>query len=71
MLCTMRSLIYRAISHSDHVLEIVHLSFSFFAKLFKITERTVVTPRATLAGVAFLLSQKETQEIITMSPDGM
>jgi len=32
---------------------------------------TVVTPKATLAGVAFLLSQNETQDIITMSPEGM
>lgn len=32
---------------------------------------TVVTPSDTLAGVAFRLSQKLTQEIITISPEGM
>lgn len=32
---------------------------------------TVVTPRATLAGVAFLFSQKLTQDMMTISPLGM
>jgi hypothetical protein len=32
---------------------------------------TVVTPRATRAGVAFRFSQKLTHEIMTISPDGM
>lgn len=32
---------------------------------------TVVTPSATLAGVAFRLSQNETQEMMTISPDGI
>ena len=32
---------------------------------------TVVTPRPTRAGVAPLLSQKETQEMTTMSEEGM
>jgi len=32
---------------------------------------TVVTPRATLAGVAFRFSQKLTHEMMTISPDGM
>lgn len=32
---------------------------------------TVVTPRATLAGVAFLFSQKLTQDMTTTSPLGM
>lgn len=32
---------------------------------------TVVTPSATLAGVAFLFSQKLTQDIMTIRPDGM
>lgn len=32
---------------------------------------TVVTPRETRAGVAARFSQKETHEMMTMSPDGM
>lgn len=32
---------------------------------------TVVTPSDTLAGVAFRFSQKETQDIMTIRPDGM
>lgn len=32
---------------------------------------TVVTPRATRAGVAFRFNQNDTQDIMTISPDGM
>lgn len=32
---------------------------------------TVVTPRETLAGVAFRFSQNDTQEMMTIRPDGM
>lgn len=32
---------------------------------------TVVTPRATRAGVAFRFNQNDTQDIITMRPDGI
>lgn len=32
---------------------------------------TVVTPRATRAGVAFLFNQKDTHDIITINPDGI
>lgn len=32
---------------------------------------TVVTPRATRAGVAFRFSQNETHEIMTIRPDGI
>lgn len=32
---------------------------------------TVVTPKATLAGVAFLFNQKLTQDMMTISPLGM
>lgn len=32
---------------------------------------TVVTPRATRAGVAFRFNQKLTHEIMTIRPDGM
>ena len=32
---------------------------------------TVVTPRPTLAGVAPLLSQKDTHEMMTISEEGM
>lgn len=32
---------------------------------------TVVTPRATRAGVAFRLSQNDTHDMITINPDGI
>lgn len=44
---------------------------AFVEDMSVVIVRTVVTPRATLAGVAFRFSQNETQLMITISPDGM
>lgn len=55
----------------------IDLTYEIFGKAALVDDmrvvivKTVVTPRATRAGVAFRFNQKETQDIITMSPDGI
>jgi hypothetical protein len=44
---------------------------AFVEDISVVIVNTVVTPRATLAGVAFLFSQNDTHDIITISDDGM
>ena len=46
-------------------------SAEFVEEMRVVMVRTVVTPSPTLAGVAPLLSQKETQEMMTISEEGM
>lgn len=46
-------------------------SAAFVEDMSVVIVSTVVTPRATRAGVALRLSQKLTQEIMTIRPDGM
>lgn len=46
-------------------------SAAFVEDIRVVIVNTVVTPRDTLAGVAFRFSQKDTHDMITINPEGI
>lgn len=44
---------------------------AFVEDISVVIVKTVVTPRETRAGVAFRFNQNDTQDIMTIRPDGM